>query len=119
MSAVFCSLLFLCPAKAQDNYWDSILDRYEFICNECIDLKIRAVSGETITSGQISPLLESLREIREEIRDNAGAMSLRQKARFERIRKSYNTGVKLAPCPSVTFLIYNQSCQERSDYPHD
>lgn len=104
LSAVFCSLLFLCPAKAQDNYWDSILDRYEFICNECIDLKIRAVSGETITSGQISPLLESLREIRKEIRDNAGAMSLRQKARFERIRKSYNTGVKLAPCPSIDSL---------------
>ena len=98
------TLPFLVPAKAQEKDWDRILDRYEHLCNECIDLKIKAQSGMKIKSGQIAPLLTDIREIRIQISQEESSMSNLQKARFERIRRSYTSGSKLASCPSIDSL---------------
>ena len=45
LGAIFllCTLSFPVQVVAQEEKdWDRILDRYEHLCNECIDLKIQA-----------------------------------------------------------------------------
>ena len=104
LGAIFllCTLSFPVQVVAQEEKdWDSILDRYEHLCNECIDLKIQAQAGMAIKSGQITPLLADIREIRARISQEESSMSTRQKARFERIRRSYTSASKLAPCPFI------------------
>lgn len=71
--------------------WDRILDRYEVLCNECIDMKSRVEAGEKISSKDISKLLNSLGKIREELKGGSGSMTQEQLERFERIRAAYTS----------------------------
>lgn len=109
------ALFFLLPARAQERDWNGILNRYEHLCNECIDLKTRAQSGLKIDSGQIAPLLDDIRDIRTLIGKEGSSMSPLHKARFERIRRSYISGSRIAPCPaidSVSFIATAIACME-------
>lgn len=70
--------------------WDRILDRYEMLCNECIDMKHRVDAGERIPTKDLSKLLNSLGEIRNNLRNGGDSMTSEQIARFDRIRDRYN-----------------------------
>lgn len=69
--------------------WDRILDRYEALCNECMDMKNRIDAGEKISSKDISKLLNSLGRIREELSSGSGSMTQEQISRFESIRDTF------------------------------
>lgn len=73
--------------------WDRILDKYESLCDECIDLMLRAEAGEKVSRTAVSGLLSSFTELRKILRDGSGAMSAEQRKRFERIKERYASAV--------------------------
>lgn len=91
---IFMTFLLFCSnaqgAGTRKN-WDRILDRYEALCVECIDMKNRVEAGEKISSKDISKLLNSLGKIREELKDGSGSMTKEQVERFESIRTTYQS----------------------------
>lgn len=70
--------------------WDKVLDRYEALCDQCIDLKLRAESGEKVSSAEFSRLIGNLNNLRKLLREDSGSMSPAQRARFGRIRDRYS-----------------------------
>lgn len=69
--------------------WDRILDKYEALCDECTDLKLRAGAGEKVSRSSFNKLVSALRDLRQELREGSGTMSAAQRARFDRIRSRY------------------------------
>ena len=70
--------------------WDKVLDRYEALCNQCIDLKLRAESGEKVSGAEFSRLIGNLNNLRKLLREDSGSMSPAQRSRFSRIRDRYS-----------------------------
>lgn len=70
--------------------WDKILDQYESLCEECIELRVRAEAGEKISGNSVSKLIGMLSNLKKELRDGAGQMSDTQKKRFESIKSHYS-----------------------------
>lgn len=77
------------PMPAQTD-WDKVLDRYEALCNQCIDLKLRAESGEKVSGAEFSRLIGNLNNLRNLLREDSGSMSPAQRSRFSRIRDRYS-----------------------------
>lgn len=77
------------PMPAQTD-WDKVLDRYEALCDQCIDLKLRAESGEKVSGAEFSRLVGNLNNLRKLLREDSGSMSPAQRARFGRIRDRYS-----------------------------
>ena len=77
------------PASAQDGRWDSALDQYEQICEQCIELRQRALAGENVPASSLSSMLSRLATLRESLQAAKGTMSPTQKSRFNRIRDRY------------------------------
>lgn len=77
------------PMPAQTD-WDKVLDRYEALCNQCIDLKLRAESGEKVSDAEFSRLIGNLNNLRKLLREDSGSMSPAQRSRFSRIRDRYS-----------------------------
>lgn len=77
------------PMPAQTD-WDKVLDRYEALCNQCIDLKLRAESGEKVSGAEFSRLIGNLNNLRKLLREDSGSMSPTQRSRFSRIRDRYS-----------------------------
>lgn len=77
------------PMPAQTD-WDKVLDRYEALCDQCIDLKLRAESGEKVSGAEFSRLIGNLNNLRKLLREDSGSMSPAQRARFGRIRDRYS-----------------------------
>jgi hypothetical protein len=82
-------LLSCCLAAAQDRNLDRALDRYEAICDRCIDLRLRASSGEAVSSDDLKDLLVELNDLKNMLQNAGYGMSPSQKARFEGIRLRY------------------------------
>ena len=76
--------------SAQTSAWDSALDRYERICNQCIDLRQRSLSGEAVPAASVTELLGQLASLRNTLQESAGQMTPSQRARFESIRLRYS-----------------------------
>lgn len=77
------------PMPAQTD-WDKVLDRYEALCDQCIDLKLRAESGEKVSGAEFSRLIGNLNNLRKLLREDSGSMSPTQRSRFSRIRDRYS-----------------------------
>lgn len=77
------------PMPAQTD-WDKVLDRYEALCDQCIDLKLRAESGEKVSGAEFSRLVGNLNNLRKLLREDSGSMSPAQRSRFSRIRDRYS-----------------------------
>lgn len=78
---------FTMPAQTD---WDKVLDRYEALCDQCIDLKLRAESGEKVSGAEFSRLIGNLNNLRKLLREDSGSMSPAQRTRFGRIRDRYS-----------------------------
>lgn len=77
------------PMPAQTD-WDKVLDRYEALCDQCIDLKLKAESGEKVSGAEFTRLIGNLNNLRKLLREDSGSMSPAQRARFSRIRDRYS-----------------------------
>ncbi len=109
--ALFCAVLLAAPVLsraggpasppvgADVDQWTALLDRYELICRQCLDLKRRQEAGLDVPAGQMLSLLEELDRLRAEIRSASDKMPASARSRFEAIRKMYATGVVLDTRP--------------------
>lgn len=94
IASVILTFILFCPdvtgSPIKRKNWNRILDRYEMLCNECIDMKHRVDAGEKISTKDLSKLFNSLGEIRNELRNGGDSMTPGQIARFDSIRDRYN-----------------------------
>ena len=72
--------------------WEDLLDRYEFICRQCLDLQKRKDTGEDIPSRKLLVLVDELEQLREELRGVTDKMPPAARRRFEAIRRMYASG---------------------------
>ena len=72
--------------------WEDLLDRYELICRQCLDLRKRKDAGEDIPSRKLLVLLDELEQLREELRGVTDKMPPAARRRFEAIRRMYASG---------------------------
>ena len=79
---------FLCISLYAQG-WDAALDRYEQICDECINLRARAAAGEKVSSSAVTSLLGQLSSLRKTLGEAEGKMTPSQVARYDRIRGRY------------------------------
>lgn len=91
-STIILCLLLIFPPNFQED-WDKILDKYESLCDECINLKLRAKIGEKVSHSELNGLLSSLSELRKILKDSSGSMSPEQEKRFERIKERYSVSM--------------------------
>lgn len=82
--------------SAQDR-WDGVLDRYETICDRCIELRAKIEAGEAVQDRAVTTLLQELNTLRKTLQDASGAMSDRQRARFRSILERYSAASGNAP----------------------
>ncbi|MBO6160289.1 MAG: hypothetical protein J6O01_02255 [Bacteroidales bacterium] len=117
MRRLFHILLFLCglllyrpvafcAAPVPDgNPWDAALDRYERICDRCLALRQRSLSGEEVSMEELSGLLVQLSDLRAVLQQGSGKMSPAQQERFSRIKRRYLLSLRnrdpMAPVPSL------------------
>ncbi len=86
---IFAGLMLfslICSAQEQSN-WDESLDRYELICERCLELKKQEQQGVQISQESLSSLLIQLSMLRNSLSAVQGSMSAAQKARFDMIRR--------------------------------
>ena len=84
-------LFLLLPAAlgAQELKWDAALGQYQRICDECIMLRMRAVSGEAIEASELTSVLARLASLKQTLQDAKGQMTPAQRLRYEAIRLRY------------------------------
>ena len=85
-------LLFVCcltSASPKARNWDKVLDRYEILCQECLDLKRQADSGKEIPKHRFSKLIRELNSLKSELKEASGQMSEEQEERFALIRDRF------------------------------
>ena len=98
MLTVLAILVVSLTALARDN-WDDVLDRYEQICNRCIELKNRMAAGENVSSSVVTELFEELGNLRNQLKNSSRSMTNAQKRRFEMIRSRYEGKVVTSAAP--------------------
>ena len=74
---------------AVDKDWDRVLDKYESLCESCIQMKLKAEAGEKVSKSAFLKLFSSLAELRTEVREGTGLMTEQQRVRFKSIRARY------------------------------
>lgn len=91
--------VFSWGADAQPQSWESLLDRYESICLECMNLRSRKEAGQTIPARRLQLLLDELEELREQIKGSTDKMPPAARYRFEAIRRMYASGKPMPTRP--------------------
>lgn len=86
----------LCNAQSRSN-WDEVLDRYEVLCDRCLELMQRQKAGESVPRESLTSLANQLSMLRRTLSDAQGSMSAAQKSRFEMIRRRFGAGPSPAP----------------------
>lgn len=86
----------LCNAQSRSN-WDVVLDRYEVLCDRCLELMQRQKAGESVPRESLTSLANQLSMLRRTLSDAQGSMSAAQKSRFEMIRRRFGSGPSPAP----------------------
>lgn len=77
------------PCLAQTN-WDQALDKYEEICDKCIELREMVAAGKPVASASVTSLLQEFNNLRFRLQGAEGLMSKSQRQRFNRIRDKYS-----------------------------
>lgn len=76
-------------ARAAEKDWDRILDKYEALCESCLELRVRAEAGEKVSKASLGRLYSTLLDLRSQLRSGTGTMSEAQRKRFERLKMTY------------------------------
>lgn len=93
--SAIAAILLLCfcqQVRCQDQGgWDRTLDRYELICERCIELLEQKRSGKDVAQESLSSLLTQLSLLKSSLNEADKQMSPAQKMRFEMIRRRFAT----------------------------
>ena len=72
--------------------WEELLDRYESICGQCLELRQRKDAGEDIDTWRLPALMDELGRLREELKGVTDKMPPAVRRRFDTIRRMYASG---------------------------
>ncbi len=86
--AAICLILGRATAFGQTD-WDAVLDRYEHISEQCLELRAKVVSGAAVADRSLAGLLQELSQLKSTLQGASGKMSPAQRKRFARIRDEY------------------------------
>lgn len=90
--AAICLLLGRAVAFGQTD-WDAVLDRYEHISEQCLELRAKVVSGAAVADRSLAGLLQELSQLKSTLQGASGKMNPAQRKRFARIRDEYERAV--------------------------
>lgn len=76
--------------------WDTVLDRYELICSQCMDLRSQIQQGRQVAAADVTSLFQELAQLRNSLQNASGSMTSEQKKRFAEIRDSYQGSTQQA-----------------------
>ena len=82
-------LLSSCLAFAQQKNWDEVLDRYELLCERCLELQEQQQAGVDVPRESLASLTTQLASLRRTLKEAKGKMSAAQQARFDMIRRQF------------------------------
>lgn len=80
-------LLSSCLTFAQQKNWDEVLDRYELLCERCLELQKQQQAGVDVPRESLASLTTQLASLRRTLKEAKGKMSAAQQARFDMIRR--------------------------------
>jgi len=83
------AIMFCCDISAQTIQYDQVLDRYESICERCLELRERLSAGEAVPQKTLVSLMEELGKLRSSLQETSGKMTPAQLSRFEAIKRRY------------------------------
>lgn len=121
LSTVLLCLAFPTVLAFGQNDWDAVLERYESISRQCLELRARVTAGEAVADRSVAGLLQELARLKSTLQDASGTMTPAQRrcfiasrsgmprsGNFRRIR-SGNPRQDL-PCTAVSWLrVYSRS----------
>lgn len=91
ISSLLAILLYAsqdCIAQTPNN-WDETLDRYELLCERCLELSQQQKEGIEIPKESLSSLMVQLSMLKRSLSEARGKMSTAQKSRFDMIRRRF------------------------------
>ena len=103
---ILCTLLMLVAfsAAGQDRRIDEQLDRYEYLCEQCMDIKSKAASGENVSRTQVESLIATFLALNKTLKSQENEMTAAQRHRFAQIGRWFATGERpdtISPLPLV------------------
>ena len=103
---ILCTLLMLVAfsAAGQDKRIDEQLHMYEDLCEQCMDIKSRAKSGENVSRTQVESLIATFLALNKTLKSQENEMTAAQRHRFAQIGRWFSTGERpdtISPLPLV------------------
>lgn len=91
---ILCTLLMLVAfsAAGQDRRIDEQLHMYEDLCEQCMDIKSRAKSGENVSRTQVESLIATFLALNKTLKSQENEMTAAQRHRFAQIGRWFATG---------------------------
>ena len=91
---ILCTLLMLVAfsAAGQDRRLDEQLGRYEDMCEQCMDIKSKAASGENVSRTQVESLIATFLALNKTLKSQENEMTAAQRHRFAQIGRWFATG---------------------------
>ena len=93
---ILCTLLMLVAfsAAGQDRRIDEQLHMYEDMCEQCMDIKSKAASGENVKRSTVEALIDGFLSQNKALKAQEGDMTAAQRHRFAAIGGWFSTGVR-------------------------
>lgn len=98
---------------------DEMLDQYELICKDCLELKIKADTGIPVSRNEATRLIGSFVSMNNEIRAGYESMNPSQKRRFEGITRWFSTGSRPSAMDHQPVAVMTPFSTQLLDMPHD
>jgi hypothetical protein len=93
---------------AKDNGYDGILDKYETVCDKCIELRRSAASGVKVLRDEVQKAIGEFLTLNKLLKSFEDQMTVIQRRRFSSISKWFTVGGELerdmGPLPAVSNL---------------
>lgn len=113
---IICIMLLLHfghTSLAQRGSYDDMLDRYETMCSQCIELRQRAASGADVLRSDVKMLLDDFLSLNRFLKSFEENMTVVQRRRFAAISKWFSVGGDLEgtqePLPALPVHLIESS----------
>lgn len=77
---------------AQDTRFDKMLERYELLCMQCLELRLRTALGENVSRDEAESLVNTFLALNKGLKSQEAEMSAAQRRRFSSISRWFTTG---------------------------
>ena len=99
----------LAQGGGQGGGYDGMLDRYEDMCSQCIELRQRAAAGADVPRADVTKMLDDFLSLNRVLKSFEGNMTVVQKKRFAAISRWFTVGGDLEDTqellPVLSFIL--------------